>query len=416
MNYTETTAFLYTQYADFQTTGKTAYKKSLKNPLQIDKHLREPHHTFPSIHIAGTNGKGSTAHLLAAVLQTAGYKVGLYTSPHLLDFRERIKVNGEMISKHAVVDFATQNKDIFAQIRPSFFEITTAMALQYFAAQKVDFAIIEVGLGGRLDASNIITPILSIITNIGLDHTDILGNTLAKIAYEKAGIIKQNVPVVIGECQVETDQIFEQVAKKRNAGLYFAEKYQHRFAKSNYTIDLLGDYQQKNLCTALTALDILQNQKYCLLSEKILENGLANAARITVLFGRWQILSSAPTIVCDTAHNPHGIKETMLQLANQNCLHKHIVLGVLGDKDVENILALLPKDATYYFTQSSNPRSMPIATLHEKAWAMGLCGQAHATVSKAMLAAQTNASIRDFIYIGGSTFVVADALTYYLKR
>ncbi|MGL4364402.1 MAG: bifunctional folylpolyglutamate synthase/dihydrofolate synthase [Bacteroidales bacterium] len=416
MTYLETTRFLYAQYADFQTAGKSAYKDSLENPQQLDKHFQYPHRDFSSIHIAGTNGKGSTAHLLAAVLQSAGYKVGLYSSPHLLDFRERIKVNGKMITEQAVIDFVEQNKGMFSQIRPSFFEITTAMAFQYFSNQKVDFAIIEVGLGGRLDATNIIMPILSIITNIGLDHTDILGNTLERIAYEKAGIIKQNIPVIIGECQSNTENIFKQVAENQNAEQFFAEQYQHKFAKENYTIDLLGNYQKKNLRTVLTALSILQEKKYCSFSEEQLVYGLQSVSELTGLLGRWQILKKSPTLVCDTAHNAHGLKETMQQLATQSGKTKHIIFGMVSDKDIDTAILHLPKDAKYYFTQSSNPRSMPVEKLFEKCSAIQVKGNIYPSVQKAMLAAQEAASIDDFIYIGGSTFIVADALKYYLKR
>ncbi len=441
MNYAETLTYLYSQSPDFQNVGKKAYKPGLDNTLRLDEHFGHQHRSFKSIHVAGTNGKGSTSHMLAAVLQTAGYRVGLYTSPHLIDFRERIKVNGEMISEQEVIDFAEKNREAVERIRPSFFELTMMMAFDFFAQKKVDVAVIEVGLGGRLDSTNVITPVLSIITNIGLDHTDLLGDTLEKIAVEKAGIIKPNVPVVVGEYQSEIAHVFEEKAKDCNISLVFAsevcsvdaslrggttkqslntsnassESRLLRYARNDVALDLHGDYQQKNLCTVLTALDILRKQNIFSFSDKNIEDGLRHAAAITGLRGRWQVVENNPTMVLDTGHNAHGLSQTMAQLARLTYNRLHIVFGMVADKDIDSAILLLPKNATYYFTQAAIPRAMPAGVLVEKCRAIGLQGEAFSTVEQAIRAAKKNAAANDFIYVGGSTFVVADALKLYSK-
>jgi len=414
MTYPETLSYLYSQSPDFQSVGKKAYKPGLDNALRLDEHFEHPHRKFKSIHVAGTNGKGSTSHMLAAVLQTAGYRVGLYTSPHLIDFRERIKVNGEMISEQGVVNFVEKNRAAVERIRPSFFELTMIMAFDFFAQKKVDVAVVEVGLGGRLDSTNVITPVLSIITNIGLDHTDLLGDTLEKIAIEKAGIIKPNVPLVVGEYQPEVAHVFERKAHECSAPLTFADSLSALNSQlSAITLDLHGDYQQKNLCTTLAALIELRQRNLFSFSDKNVEDGLRHAAAITGLRGRWQQVESAPAVVLDTGHNAHGLQQTMAQLQRLSCRQLHVVFGVVADKDVDSIVALLPTNAAYYFTQAAIPRAMSADVLAQKCCAMGLIGSSFSTVAHALQAAKKNAAVNDVIFVGGSTFVVADALKLY---
>jgi dihydrofolate synthase/folylpolyglutamate synthase len=413
MTYAEALQYLYSQTPDFQKVGKLAYKPGLGNTLLLDEHFGHPHRRFASVHVAGTNGKGSTSHMLAAVLQSAGYKVGLYTSPHLNDFRERIKVNGIEIPEQRVVDFVEQHRAAVERIRPSFFELTMMMAFDFFAQEKVEAAIVEVGLGGRLDSTNVITPALSIITNIGLDHTDLLGDTPEKIAREKAGIIKPGVPVVVGEYQPEVAHVLEQKAAGCGAPLTFASRQYSCRDAARYKLDLHGSYQQRNLCTALAAIECLRQRSVFSLSQKNIEDGLRTAAAATGLRGRWQQLCGAPKIICDTAHNPHGLQQTMAQLAREEYGRLHIVFGMVAGKDIDSAAALLPRSALYYFTQASVPRAMPADAVAGTCRTAGLQGEAYPTVAQAMLAAVKNAAANDCIYVGGSTFVVADALEAY---
>ncbi|MDR0566478.1 MAG: bifunctional folylpolyglutamate synthase/dihydrofolate synthase [Prevotellaceae bacterium] len=413
MTYAETLQYLYAQAPDFQEAGKRAYKPGLGNTLLLDEYFGHPHRRFTSIHVAGTNGKGSTSHLLAAVLQRAGYRVGLYTSPHLNDFRERIKVNGAEIPEQHVVDFAEKHKATVERIRASFFELTMMMAFDFFAQAKVDAAVVEVGLGGRLDSTNVITPALSIITNVGLDHTELLGDTLEKIAREKAGVIKPGVPVVVGEHQPEVARVFEQTAAERQAPLAFANRLRSAADTKKYALDLHGEYQQRNLCTALAALDCLRERGVFSFSQKNIEDGLRTAAALTGLRGRWEQLCDRPKIICDTAHNPHGLQQTMAQLARTPCGQLHIVFGMAADKDIDGAAALLPRNARCYFTQASTPRALPARALADRCRAAGLQGEAYPTVAQALQAAKASAAANDLIYVGGSTFVVADALKAY---
>ncbi|MDR3188747.1 MAG: bifunctional folylpolyglutamate synthase/dihydrofolate synthase [Prevotellaceae bacterium] len=413
MVYAETLQYLYAQSPDFQEVGKRAYKPGLDNTLLLDERFGHPHRRFTSVHVAGTNGKGSTSHLLAAVLQSAGYRVGLYTSPHLSDFRERIKVNGVEIPEQRVVDFVEKHRGTIEHVRASFFELTMMMAFDFFAQQAVDAAIVEVGLGGRLDSTNVITPALSIITNIGLDHTDLLGDTLEKIAREKAGIIKSGVPVVVGEYQPEVAHVFEQAAAAHRSPLVFASRRRTAADTAAYALDLHGDYQQRNLCTVLAALDSLRERGVFSFSQRNVEDGLRTAAAVTGLRGRWEQLCGSPKIICDTAHNVHGLQQTMAQLAHTPCGQLHIVFGMVADKDVAGAAALLPRAARYYFTQAATPRALPAGALADACRAAGLQGEAFPTVAGALLAAKARAAANDLIYVGGSTFVVADALKAY---
>ncbi|MGE5108964.1 MAG: bifunctional folylpolyglutamate synthase/dihydrofolate synthase, partial [Sphingobacteriales bacterium] len=384
MTYQQTIDYLFNHLPMFSRIGDLAIKKDLTNTIKLCEALGNPHTKFKTIHIAGTNGKGSTSHMLAAILQTAGYKTGLYTSPHLKDFRERIKVNGEMVTEDFVIDFTERITPLIEEIHPSFFEITVAMAFEYFAKLKVDVAVIEVGLGGRLDSTNIITPELSVITNIGFDHMNILGDTLEKIAFEKAGIIKSSVPVVIGETTNETKEIFITKAKEQNAPVSFAD--QNRFvtdwqteknllavevAKHGrqdhqlYHLDLTGGYQTKNLLTVLEALSILKTKGWQL-DEAFVKKALTHTKQITGLHGRWEIIHQNPTIVLDVGHNVDGIKQIVRQLENINAPHTHIIMGMVKDKDITAVLSLLPKEASYYFTKSQIPRALPENELSEK--------------------------------------------------
>ncbi|WP_420574806.1 bifunctional folylpolyglutamate synthase/dihydrofolate synthase [Kordia sp.] len=365
------------------------------------KHLKSPEKAFKSVHVAGTNGKGSTSHMIASILQEAGYKVGLYTSPHLKDFRERIRVNGEMILKESAIKFVKENKSYIETEKLSFFEMTAAMAFDYFAKQKVDIAIIEVGLGGRLDSTNIITPEVSVITNIGLDHVKFLGNTLPKIASEKAGIIKKNIPVVIGEYHKETFPVFIEKAKGENAAIYLAEKT----IQEIYKTDLLGDYQQKNYKSAVQAIRLLKGFQ---IQEKQIKNGLLNTVRNTNLQGRWQIIAEKPKTICDTAHNKEGLEITMRQLQKEKFETLRLVFGVVNDKNLEDILPLLPKKAIYYFCAPKINRSLEVLELQRKANEYGLVGNVYDSVSEAYGNARIKAAKHDVIYIGGSSFVVAE--------
>jgi|TARA_R110000782_G_scaffold231061_1_gene317333 dihydrofolate synthase/folylpolyglutamate synthase len=405
MNYPETLDYLFGQLPMYQRIGNAAYKANLDNTYRLSEILNHPEKQFKSVHIAGTNGKGSTSHMLASVLQEAGYKVGLYTSPHLKDFRERIKINGAMISENEVIDFVKEYKNEFEKIQLSFFEWTVGLAFHYFANQKVDIAIVETGLGGRLDSTNIVIPEVAVITNISMDHTQFLGNTLAKIAAEKAGIIKPTIPVIIGETQSEIKHVFIEKAKQLNAPIQFADEY----PTQEYESDLKGAYQQKNKKTVVATIQTLQQLGWDITENHIIK-GLQNVVNNTGLMGRWQVLNKQPLTVCDTGHNEAGIKLILAQLAEQDYEKLHFVLGVVNDKDITNILQLLPKHAIYYFCQANIPRALEVYILAEKATAVGLSGTTFPTVEAAYQAAQKNATAQDMIFIGGSTFVVAEVV------
>ncbi len=405
MVYKSTLEWMYAQLPMYHRIGSQAFKKDLTNTLAFASYLENPHLKIKSIHVAGTNGKGSTSHILASILQEAGYKVGLYTSPHLKDFRERIKINGICISKREVSQFITKNKTFLELQSLSFFEMTVGMAFNYFAKQNVDIAVIEVGLGGRLDSTNIIIPEVSVITNIGYDHTQMLGNTLAEIAYEKAGIIKPNIPVVIGEKHTETTEVFEKIANDRKAPLFFATNYEGKIPP----YELKGNYQIHNVKTVLQSIEILI-QKGFNISTKSIENGLINTTKNTGLQGRWQQLGFNPTIICDTAHNKDGLLYTMKQISETKYNQLHIVLGVVNDKDLDSILPLFPKNATYYFCQPAIPRALSKEILQIKASNFSLIGAIYPSVKQALNAAEKNAQPHDFIYVGGSTFVVAEVV------
>lgn len=427
MNYQETIDYLFNVTPLFQNIGKDAYKEGLDNTIILDNHFNNPHKKFRTIHIAGTNGKGSCSHTIAAILQSAGYKTGLYTSPHLIDFSERIKVNGEPVEKEFVIDFVKQNKDFFEPLHPSFFELTTAMAFLYFAEKKVDVAVIEVGLGGRLDCTNIITPDLSIITNISFDHTQFLGNTLKDIAKEKAGIIKEKKPVIIGEYTPETKTVFEDKAKSTNSDIIFAEDnklingYKQTengllLYKSDKIKDLYGElnglYQVKNTNTILNAVYKLIGLGYNI-DETNIKNGFRNVCHLTGLMGRWQKLEENPTIICDTGHNIGGMKYIVEQLSRMKYDKLHIIIGMVNDKDISGVISLLPKNAKYYFTQASVKRALPAEQVKEIANNHGLKGEAYSSVEKALTIAKNNAKENDLIFIGGSTFIVADLIVLY---
>ena len=387
----------------YQRQGPIAFKKDLTNILALSKQLDFPEKKFISIHVAGTNGKGSTSHMLASVLQEAKYKVGLYTSPHLKDFRERIKVNGDSISEQNVIEFIEENKVFLERQKLSFFEMTVGMAFDYFAKQMVDIAIVEVGLGGRLDSTNIINPIVSVITNIGLDHTQFLGETVAEIAFEKAGIIKSGVPVVIGEKQTNSFSVFQDIATEKNASLFIADE----LILKNYPTDLLGDYQSKNVKTAVQTIQVLLQNNYKI-SENQLLKGLRKVVKNTGLKGRWQILKKHPKVVCDTAHNSEGLILVLNQLQNEEYKNLHIILGVVNDKNLNLILPLFPKNASYYFCKPDIPRGLSAEILKQKASKFQLIGKAFDSVDQAYQEALKLANTNDFIYIGGSTFVVAE--------
>ena len=406
MNYQETVNWLFAQLPMYQQQGAIAYKADLSNTLLLAEYLGNPEKKLCCLHVAGTNGKGSTSHLLASVLQEAGYKVGLYTSPHLKDFRERIKINGECIEKSYVTDFVAKHQLFFEQHDLSFFEMTVGLALQYFADNKVEVAIMEVGMGGRLDATNIITPLLSVITTIGLDHTAFLGNSLTAIAGEKAGIIKSNIPVIIGQYTPETRAVFLEKASCENAPIFFAADS----TEIPSVCALLGNYQKHNTKTALSAIRVLQVQNYFAIPEQAIAQGFLNVVTNTGLQGRWQQLGTDPKIIADTAHNSDGLAEVMQQLNEETFTALHLVIGVVNDKDLDGILPLFPKNAHYYFCKPDLPRGLAAETLAAKAAQYGLIGQVYNSVSTAYAAARANAAITDFIYIGGSTFVVAEIL------
>jgi dihydrofolate synthase/folylpolyglutamate synthase len=429
MNYQETLQYLFSQLPMYQRIGKAAYKADLNNTLALDKYFGSPHTKYKTIHVAGTNGKGSSSHMIASVLMAAGYKVGLYTSPHLKDFRERIRINGQMVTEQYVVDFVKNHSKIFEEIKPSFFEMTVAMAFEYFASEKVDIAVIEVGLGGRLDSTNIISPELSLITNIGLDHTDLLGNTIQLIAKEKSGIIKRETPVVVSQTQAEIKDIFIDKAKELNAPLVFADSLfnvsplmANNANAQAYTInnnsdnssfelitDLLGNYQHKNLAGVLASINILK-QKGIIINNSDIEKGLSTVSSSTGLLGRWQVLGTSPTIICDTGHNVDGIEYIVDQISRTPHKNLHMVIGVVGDKNIDGILSLLPKKAKYYFTKASIPRALDEKELAERAKKWGLEGTSHPCVKEALIEAKNNSDSNDLIFIGGSTFIVADAL------
>ena len=402
MTYKETTDWMFSQLPMFQMQGASAYKKDLTNTHLLIHQLNHPELKFKSIHVAGTNGKGSTSSMIASILQEAGYKVGLYTSPHLKDFRERIRINGEMISEEFVVEFIAQNKSFFEENQLSFFEMTVGLAFDYFAKEAVDVAIIEVGMGGRLDSTNIITPLVAVITNIGFDHTQFLGDTLAKIAFEKAGIIKKNIPVVIGEYTEETKAVFLEKAASEVAPIYFAQDN----PPVTYDCALLGDYQEHNKKTVLQAIELLRSEFHIAIEH--IKLGLEHVIQNTGLLGRWQILNEKPFVVCDTAHNSHGLKIVLNQVQKYNFDTLHIVLGVVNDKDLDAILPLFPKTATYYFCKPAISRGLDATDLQQKAAVFELNGRVYNSVSEAYQAAMKSAVATDFIYIGGSTFVVAE--------
>lgn len=408
MNYKDILDYLYNSAPLFQQIGAGAYKEGLENTWALDEHFGHPHRSFRSIHIAGTNGKGSCSHTLAAILQEAGYKVGLYTSPHLIDFRERIRVNGQPVPEAYVIRFVEEERAFFEPLHPSFFELTTAMAFRYFAEEKVDVAVVEVGLGGRLDCTNIIRPDLCIITNISLDHVQFLGDTLEKIAGEKAGIIKPGIPVVIGETTPETRPVFQKKAEEVEAPIHFAEE-EVKEVHPDWEYELKGLYQEKNRRTLWAALPLLQEGGYQI-SESDIQAGFAHVVELTGLMGRWQKLQEHPTVVCDTGHNVGGIQYIAEQLRRQVFRQLHIVIGMVNDKDVRGVLALLPREATYYFTQASVKRALPAGQLARLAAEAGLQGTCYPDVPSAVRAAQKESLPEDFIFVGGSSFIVADLL------
>jgi dihydrofolate synthase/folylpolyglutamate synthase len=404
MNYQETTDWMFSQLPMYQLQGASAYKKDLTNTIQLLDHLDNPQQNLKCIHVAGTNGKGSTSHMLASILQEAGYKVGLYTSPHLIDYRERIKINGIEITEEFVCDFINTNKSFFEANDISFFEMSVGLAFSYFKHEKVDIAIIEVGMGGRLDATNVIRPLVSVITNIGLDHTQFLGNTIPLIAQEKAGIIKPNIPVVIGEYTTETKDVFLAKAKDNAASIYFASD----LIQTSYKSDLLGDYQEQNKKTVLQTLVILNKTTEFKVNEECIKTGLAQVVSNTGLQGRWQQLNTSPKTICDTAHNKEGLQIVLNQIKREQYNQLHIVLGVVNDKDLDQVLPLFPEEAIYYFCTPNIPRGLDAALLQKKASTFNLNGNLYNSVSAAYTAAVNNAPKEDFIYIGGSTFVVAE--------
>jgi len=428
MNYQQTLDFLYSKLPMFTRVGAAALKKDLHNTLALCAALDNPQHKFKSIHIGGTNGKGSTSHMLAAILHQAGYKTGLYTSPHLKDFRERIRINGEMVPKHFVKDFVENQLQNIQEIEPSFFEVTVAMAFDYFAKEKVDIAVIEVGLGGRLDSTNVINPELSVITNISLDHTNILGNTIQQIAFEKAGIIKKNKPVVIGEKQVESELVFVKKAVAENANISFADNILHlqnihtnneylivdvykqdQLLYPNLSLDLTGGHQLKNIIAVIQAILQLKEIGFIIPDEAIYK-ALKNVKQLTGLQGRWQTLSTNPFIICDTGHNAAGITEVIQNIAATKYQNLHMVIGMVKDKDISNVLTLLPKDAAYYFCQPNLERALSASELSEQAFKIGLNGLTFITPQEALNKAKENANENDLIFIGGSTFVVSEIL------
>lgn len=426
MNYKETLDWMFAQLPMFQRKGQAAYKANLNNTLALDEHFSHPHKKFKTIHVAGTNGKGSVSHMIASCLQEAGYKTALYTSPHLKDFRERIRVNGECVSESFVQNFIGDNREIFEDLHPSFFEMTVAMAFKYFEEQEVDYAVIETGLGGRLDSTNIINPEISIITNISPDHTALLGDTVEKIAFEKAGIIKKETPVVIGEYDSLVSNVFEEKAKKNNAELLYASELflikNSSFNKDERKMDvycgdnvrfkdlkssLVGAYQEKNIPTVLAAIDILK-KKGLILEDDNIYKGIKNVVVNTSIMGRWQILNKEPLTICDTAHNEAGISSVLAQIKQISFNHLHIVFGMVSDKSIDKVLSMMPKDAIYYFTKASIPRAMNEEDLQALASKYNLVGNTYKTVLEAVEVVNKKAKDNDLIYIGGSTFIVAE--------
>ncbi len=403
MTYQQTLDYLFNRLPMYQRLGAAAYKADIGNIVLASQHLDNPHKKFKSIHVAGTNGKGSTSHLLASIFQESGYKVGLYTSPHLKDFRERIKINGQMIPETEVISFVSNNKAFFETLELSFFEFTVALAFDYFAKQKVDIAIIETGLGGRLDSTNIIRPELAIITNISLDHANLLGGTIEKIAKEKAGIIKKNTPIIIGRKQKETTEIFRKIAEEKQTKLIYAS------VNNKYKKDLKENYQKENISTTLTAITQLQAMNWNISEDNII-NGMGNIQKNTAFMGRWQTLSKHPLIICDMGHNEDGIKQVIQQIAELHFNKLHFVFGVVKDKNIDAILSLMPKQAQYYFCQANIDRAMEVEELAKKAIKSGLKGAAHTSVKQALKNAKKNATKDDFIFVGGSAFVVAEVL------
>ncbi|MCF6182841.1 folylpolyglutamate synthase/dihydrofolate synthase family protein [Lutibacter sp.] len=404
MNYKNTLDWMFSCLPMYQRQGRVAFKKNLTNSILLSNQLHNPENKFKTVHVAGTNGKGSTSHMIASVLQEAGYKVGLYTSPHLKDFRERIKINGQPIKKMEVINFIKKHKSFFENHQLSFFEMTVGLAFNSFAKHKVDIAIIEVGLGGRLDSTNIITPVVSVITNIGFDHTQFLGESLAEIAYEKAGIIKPNIPVIIGENQIEISDKFKKITKKNNAPIYFASELQ-----SNLKTDLKGSYQKHNIKTAIQTLQILEKYNF-IISKNQLKKGLLKVVENTGLMGRWQILNQSPKIICDTGHNKEGLQYVMQQLSEENYRNLHIVFGVVNDKNLKSVLPLFPKNAIYYFCKPNIPRGLNETKLQQECEVYHLFGNSYSTVKNALKSAKKNANKNDVIFIGGSTFVVAEVV------
>ena len=408
MNYNDAIEVLYNQAPMFQNIGKRAYKTGLETTYQLDEIFQHPHRKFRTIHVAGTNGKGSCSHLTAAVLQSAGYKVGLYTSPHLKDFRERIRINGEMISEEAVCEFVQLAQPLIAELQPSFFEITTAMAFRYFAQQEVDVAVIEVGLGGRLDCTNIISPEISIITKISIDHTDLLGATLPEIALEKAGVIKSGIPTIIGERQTEVAQVFEAKAHEVGAPLYFASDEMANAELPD--CEMKGYYQDCNLRTVLTAIRELRNRDIFTITDDNIKTGFASVCRLTGIMGRWQMLSENPRIICDTGHNEAGIKFVTEQLLHEKYTNLRIIIGMVSDKKIDKVLSLLPKNAIYYFTKAQIPRALGEKELQQQAAEYGLQGNTYPTIKQALSQAKSDYTEGDLIFVGGSNFTVAEIL------
>jgi len=423
MDYQQTIEYLYNTLPMFSRVGSAAFKKDLTNTLLLCERLDNPQKKFKSIHVAGTNGKGSVSHMLASIFQTAGYKTGLYTSPHLYDFRERIKTNGIMCDEEFIIDFVKRIRPAIEEVEPSFFEITVAMAFEYFARQKVDIAIIEVGLGGRLDSTNVVIPELSVITNIGWDHMNLLGNSLEEIAFEKAGIIKENIPVVIGEKRKETEDVFKKIALKKQAQIFFAEEnfsvsYYHLSNESihisvedrnstisSYQLDLGGIYQTKNILTVLQSIEILRDWK---INSENIRSALKNVKRLTGLHGRWEVIGEQPTVVLEVAHNKDGIEQMLVHLKNIRYEKLHIIIGMVKDKDVEQVVQLLPKEANYYFTQAHIPRALDAAILQSKAFEFHLKGDYFDDVNLALQKALGKASQNDLVIVCGSIFLVAE--------
>jgi len=430
MNYKETVNWLFDKLPMFQRIGKAAYKADMGNTIQLLDMLDNPQHKFKTIHVAGTNGKGSVSHIIASVLQEAGFKTGLYTSPHIKDFRERIKINGELITEEDVIQFVQSNINEFDKIKPSFFEMTVGMAFDYFAKNSVDIAVVEVGLGGRLDSTNVVNPLISVITNITLDHTQFLGDSIGKIAGEKAGIIKDNTPVVIGRKQYDTKEVFENISSEKSAGLFYAEdhydiKMLQSLKPDEQFIDiwknnelflegvnspLLGNYQQENIVTALMALELLVSKYDFPIVPENIQEGIEYIIKNTGLRGRWYIIDTNPLTVCDTGHNEDGIKAVVQQIMSQTFDRLHFVFGMVNDKDPQAILSLLPRNATYYFCKPDIPRGMNEEDLQKKAEEAGLTGLSYNSVESAFSSAFNNARPRDMVFVGGSTFVVAEVI------